>query len=275
MTYISKAQFSIAGIHGNIYTDIVPDTLLNPPSSNIIYSESFDIDINQDGIMDIRIQCQTGHSPGHGGENTSLSALDSTTTFSFLRVDSTTYSPGCGGPGTMAVGTILNPFISGDTIKSGIYVSSGYLDNLNYAVGCYTYSDDLWIKNYDQYIGLKYNDGSTIQYGWIRVLVSGFAQVLVKDFSLGTSLAGINQLNSKTKKLDVYPNPASNTISLNITGIPNFSNSIITIQNILGDELKKLPFTKDINISELSKGYYFLQITFSSGESYKTKFIKQ
>jgi len=78
-----------------------------------------------------------------------------------------------------------------------------------------------------------------------------------------------------SNNIDIYPNPTLNTISLNIGGISENKNSIIAIQNILGEEIKKLYFTKNIDVSDLAEGCYFLQITLPGGEIYKTKFIKQ
>lgn len=86
----------------------------------------------------------------------------------------------------------------------------------------------------------------------------------------------INQieLNHETN-IFVYPNPTSNTLSLNTDNVSNYQNSTITIQNTLGQTVKKLSFAKNIDVSDLSQGCYFLQITLSNGETYKTKFIKQ
>jgi len=92
--------------------------------------------------------------------------------------------------------------------------------------------------------------------------------------SNGCPVAGIEQI----KVIDIvslYPNPASNTISLNIEETFNYRNSTITIQNTLGQTIKKLSFTKNIDVSDLSEGCYFLQVTLSTGEVYKAKFIKQ
>ena len=68
---------------------------------------------------------------------------------------------------------------------------------------------------------------------------------------------------------------ATNIISLNEENISNYQNSIIIIQNTLGQVVKKLSFNKYIDVSDLIQGCYFLQIVLSNGENYKTKFIKQ
>jgi hypothetical protein len=85
---------------------------------------------------------------------------------------------------------------------------------------------------------------------------------------------GIANFGNK-EKLIVYPNPTTESISLNIENISNYQNSTITIQNTLGQTVKKIPFSKNIHVSDLAEGCYFLQITLSNGETYKTKFIKQ
>lgn len=77
------------------------------------------------------------------------------------------------------------------------------------------------------------------------------------------------------KQVNIYPNPTSNTISLNIENISYYQNSTVTIQNTLGQTIKSLPFTKNIDVSELPEGCYFLQIILSNGETYKGKFVKQ
>ncbi len=80
---------------------------------------------------------------------------------------------------------------------------------------------------------------------------------------------------TETHQILIYPNPATNIISLNTNGNNNYQNSTVTIQNTLGQTIKKIPFTKNIDVSDLSEGCYFLQITLQSGEIYKIKFIKQ
>jgi hypothetical protein len=80
---------------------------------------------------------------------------------------------------------------------------------------------------------------------------------------------------SEVQKTFVFPNPTVKTISFNLENTVDFQNSTITIQNALGQTVKKISFSKNIDVSDLPEGYYFLQITLLSGETYKTKFIKQ
>ena len=86
---------------------------------------------------------------------------------------------------------------------------------------------------------------------------------------------GINELKSKNNNLSIYPNPASNSISLGGRDNSIFQNSSVTIQNKLGEIVLKIPFTDNISLSNLQEGCYFLQLTTKNGETFQSKFIKQ
>lgn len=73
--------------------------------------------------------------------------------------------------------------------------------------------------------------------------------------------------------ISIFPIPAKDILT--IYGSVNFSNATIIIQNTLGQTAKQLPFSKYVPVSDLPEGCYFLQIIFESGETFKTKFIKQ
>ena len=86
--------------------------------------------------------------------------------------------------------------------------------------------------------------------------------------------------NNSLSAVEVSPNPAFNFISINILSKKN-TNSIISIININGQVLKEVSFNnllegktkKEINISELSKGIYFIRLTTDLISNYQ-KFIK-
>jgi len=87
--------------------------------------------------------------------------------------------------------------------------------------------------------------------------------------------AGISQITNSAEEIIFYPNPVSNIILLCFESISDYPNSTVTIQNTLGQTVKKISFTKNIDVSDLAEGYYFLQVVLSNGEMYTTKFIKQ
>jgi hypothetical protein len=124
----------------------------------------------------------------------------------------------------------------------------------------------------------------TVAGTWIKPTALGTHSYVVEQNICGTitydtvsvfvTPAGL-QIYSINNLINIYPNPASNTISLSINGISNCKNSTITIQNTLGETIKKIPFSKDISVSDLAEGCYFIQVTLQTEETYKAKFIKQ
>ena len=94
---------------------------------------------------------------------------------------------------------------------------------------------------------------------------------LVRDADTST---GMNDLNLNDFELNVYPNPASDHITIDVSD--NFSGtSTIQIYNLLGgavySESKELSTSSRINISKLNPGIYFLTIQ-SEGHVYTKKF---
>jgi trimeric autotransporter adhesin len=87
------------------------------------------------------------------------------------------------------------------------------------------------------------------------------------------NMVGVNEI--KKQNLNIYPNPNTGSFSINVSSIANFQNGTITIQNTLGETVKKISFSKNISVSDLAEGCYFIQVTLQNGETYKTKFIKQ
>jgi hypothetical protein len=90
-------------------------------------------------------------------------------------------------------------------------------------------------------------------------------------------LDNVNAINEIKKENDlfVYPNPSTENISIINANVFSFQKSTLTIQNTLGEIVKKLPFTNNIDVSDLAEGCYFIQVTLQNGETLTTKFIKQ
>jgi PKD repeat protein len=101
----------------------------------------------------------------------------------------------------------------------------------------------------------------------------GTQEILIINPNYNPLTAGIKNL-ADNKQISVYPNPTSNSISFQITGVTNYQNSTIVIQNMLGQSVKKLSFANNVDVSDLQQGCYFIQVALSNGEIYKAKFIK-
>ena len=254
---IVKSQYFIGGTHGATYFDIIPDTLINP-NPYPLGDEYYYIDINQDGTDDIEIW---GHSTMSGSviQYVFISSLDTNTRFSFWKTNSVSFNPPCTGG---ASADILKLYSMGDTIKNGIYVQSGYLGCENIIGTClpHLYCHE-WVDATDHYIGIKYSDTSGVFYGWIRVNVTYSQIALIKDFSLGNPVAGIEPFSAESQ-FNIYPNPANNKVQIELTG-----NSIIKeiiLYDLLGKELLKTK-EKNIDVSKFQEGVYFIQVEITAG----------
>ncbi len=248
-----KSQIAVAGVNGAIYTDITPDTLLNP-NPYPFGEEYYHIDINQDGTNDLELHAQSQISPGHTGQFIYVNSLDTAaTSFSFWQTDSGYFGSTCNWWG---YANILKPYNYGDTIENGNYVTSGYLAYVDHYTFCAPgLVCEEWIDSTDHYIGVKYTDTSGTSFGWIRVNVMYSYIGLIKDFSLWNSITGINELPAKNQ-LNIYPNPASNLI---VVECGNNKPDEINIFNALS---RKVICTKQnsIDIHFLDEGLYIIEV---------------
>lgn len=72
-------------------------------------------------------------------------------------------------------------------------------------------------------------------------------------------------------KIQMFPNPVTDYI--NIQGLENAKN--VTITNMAGQEVFKSDFKNKLDVSQLTKGVYFLRINNADGKFYDLKFIKK
>ena len=84
----------------------------------------------------------------------------------------------------------------------------------------------------------------------------------------GTS---INETNSKTKAISIFPNPANTEINI---VLPSNDNAQIEISNAMGQVIIKDQNKNRIDISNLTNGLYFISVK-QGQQSYTQKLIKQ
>ena len=84
----------------------------------------------------------------------------------------------------------------------------------------------------------------------------------------GTS---INETNSKTKAISIFPNPANTEINI---VLPSNDNAHIVISNAMGQVIIKDQNKNRIDISNLTNGLYFISVK-QGQQSYTQKLIKQ
>ena len=90
----------------------------------------------------------------------------------------------------------------------------------------------------------------------------------------------VDEINSITSEVKVYPNPATEFLKINFSS-SKFGDATISIYNIFGQEIKKQKVkiekgTTEIEmpIDNLSEGMYFCNLIIDSKRS-SLKFIKQ
>ena len=276
-----KAQYIVAGTHGSIYVDIVPDTLLDAPT--VQSHQLYYIDINMDGINDIKLDSYLSASLRSDFEYVAVSALNSNTSFSYGNMDSTctTLPPSC----VISGDSILKIYNNGDTISTGIYSSSQYL------AFSYYYSPPLqgnpvtstnsseWVNIGDKYFGVRFVTSIDTSFGWVKVNVTRVRKCLVEEYSLGVNGIGVQLLNRTNNYFSVYPNPINSILNIEIQN----KNAEVRITNLLGEEVN-VPshaaagssqgekFTFDV--SSLQNGIYFVNVKTSEG-SFTKKVVVQ
>jgi hypothetical protein len=90
--------------------------------------------------------------------------------------------------------------------------------------------------------------------------LSSLEDIFVAKFTCG-SVTGANDLNAKDSKIKISPNPF--LLQTHVTFFQEQNNSVITIMNILGEEVKKIKFSGfqlTIEKDELKTGMYFVQV---------------
>jgi len=255
-----KSQSVIAGTQGSIYIDIVPDTLLNAlyGMGATTSPESYYIDLNQDQASDIKIYSFGAISSGSGNQYIQVSSLDTSSfSFAFGSLDQTFFPTSSCSPGWYNR-NMLKAYNQGDTIKNGAYITSGYL-GYDYYICSEDASSCEWCTSTDKYIGVKYRNGGNVIFGWIRVDVSAYQKVLIKDFSLGGSAVGIKQ-NEVLNSFSISPNPASEKIKIDL----NAQLTEIKMTDVSGREILNTQ-ERSIDISALREGIYFVQVKTPEG----------
>jgi len=107
--------------------------------------------------------------------------------------------------------------------------------------------------------------GSFTKVGWVN---RNYLFAVTKGLSLG-----VNEIENRFRKINVYPNPTSKSISFSLN-----ERGTILISNILGikvleQEISKNNEEQKIDISELASGIYTLKII-TEDKIYSNKFLK-
>jgi len=121
-------------------------------------------------------------------------------------------------------------------------------------------------KYIDQWCSYSTNE---ITINWNAPFV--FLSAALQDYFLFGDYTTLS-INDETSNniISIYPNPTSNTFTINLK---NETLEKAIIYNQLGQQVKKAT-TNEVNISNLSKGIYFIKVTSQSGKTTTKKIIK-
>lgn len=259
-----------AGTQFSNYHDIAPDSFLHYtvyPYTN----QSFGLKLFGATSDNIQFYAVGSTSPGGTSANISVKSFDPNVSLRFGRWDSTfipSYS-------SWDVSKVAQPLNIGDPINgSGAVWDTSMLDLSNHkSWGGGTKNDNDWIGS-DKYIGLKYQDMTTLKYGWIRVQCPSADSCYVKDYSYTSSVLNVQKLTSS--QLGIFPNPVNNIFYIQSED-PNSLK--IEVLDLLGN---KINFISEIHTSwvkihldaQLPDGYYLVQCL--KGDEFLTgRFVKR
>jgi hypothetical protein len=85
---------------------------------------------------------------------------------------------------------------------------------------------------------------------------------------------GLNEIEISDEEFILYPNPASDKISLKISDL-KISDLKIDVLNILGEVQKVNHTNSELDILHLASGVYFITLTSQNGKRWTEKFVKK
>jgi hypothetical protein len=91
-----------------------------------------------------------------------------------------------------------------------------------------------------------------------------------------SNFVGIKE-NTQNNQLHLYPNPATNTLTLNLSQLQKLQNATVSIYDIQGKQLLHQNIVEaqtQIDISSFAKGIYIVKVQ-TDKETLQSKFVKE
>lgn len=98
-------------------------------------------------------------------------------------------------------------------------------------------------------------------------------QTRVKETWKYMDVVGIKESFKNNTTIAVFPNPASDVITLKAKEHTFSPGSMIQITNQLGENVKTMPYNERVSVSGLKNGIYFLTVTEKNSTGLLTKFV--
>jgi hypothetical protein len=253
----SLAQILAGQTGSDIYfKDFVPDTTFAFGPS---WSASTGIDINNDGILDFRLESSHAHSPGGTFDALKIVCLDSNQVI----IDSIN-----GYADTINSGKIIGP--------SALWSNSGFNNymeyNYNSSLGSDTYFG-FWRYVSDSYLGVRCVSESDTSYGYIHVHTGhSHGSYRIKDHGFKMEVASVSE--QAINKFKIYPNPFSDKLYLATFSNEFYLFSLFDIQSrmIFKTEVKG---HIEINTQSLTEGLYIYEIEDNTKKIIRGKLIRR
>jgi len=242
---------------GIYYTDIEPDISLN---TYFGITESYELDLNNDGTSDFIISAYQNGSPGfqrcYSGMNSFL-----TNEISFIQ--------NTNSPDTLRAYYMINEdlYWTSEDLSFGDYFFTGnpYTD----------FNIGIWNPLSNYYTGLLLITPVDTLYGWISFGYVNSCQVTIKGYAYQVISNSVSEIPDN-QNLQIFPNPITTQLQAQLLLINEpISDDNITIKNLTGITIKSQTINENrllMNVEDLSPGIYFLEWN-HKGMGYRKKFV--
>ena len=261
ITTVANAQLVLAGQHfsNGYYYNVNPDTILS--SGDYFETPEYNIDINNDGIIDFIFRAYYSTALGGGMNASWLTAMNGNQI-------ALAYYDSCFGisfpnhPATYITKfKMAKAFNFNDTINT--YTkwtdTSAYLAYYNWEGNDHWCSDNTFSQSDSLYIGVRVFLDSKTWYGWIKIKDVTNTTVTVEEFA-GNGVSNVIS-DALNNPYIIYPNPVKNNLYIE-TSLPVTETTLI-ISNIKGQELVRRQIKNSrtqLDIGNLAGGVYFVKL---------------
>ncbi|MCB9173209.1 MAG: T9SS type A sorting domain-containing protein [Flavobacteriales bacterium] len=274
-----SAQIITAGqqLINGYYFDIIPDTVCNSGGSPFGFQKIYNIDLNDDGIIDFEINPLDGSGQNGAYKRCAIIPKNSNEIALSLTLDSCFGNPSMypTPPHLAYTYKLAHGFAMNDTINIfGNWIDSTALLSYNHwVIASFNCSGGNFYDN-SKYIGVRVFHNQDTLYGWIKIKDLTSTSVTIEEFACNINSTSIQE--NKSSYFLVYPNPTTTHITIEFKQL--FQQIYISILSIKGQEIKKFDFSSkskfDLDLSELTNGIYYVKV--NNGDSvFFTKIIKE
>jgi len=154
-------------------------------------------------------------------------------------------------------------FSANDTISSDFnYSDTLYFCESNYYAYVWVHHGD-WHGIDNKYIGIKLNVDDSIMFAWLKVGVSNYHTMVLKEFACNKNpYIGI-AANTAEQPFELYPNPATNEVIVALNGENAGKTATFTLYDLSGKKIfgeERVPENGRITLPALAKGLYVTEI---------------